>query len=163
MVWTLECVSQTDGHCIDWRFYDEFFAPSPRPSDRNRTSLSPRRRLQRPLAAINSGKSSLRRRWRRRVGPDQSAEGSGDTRVLCAQPFAMQPHLYQTKRADKIRLLLICIALSFTTCLADRDVTNSWLRQNRIFEYGEYGKKWAVFMFSKRKTALFEHQIRFSE
>ena len=47
--------------------------------------------------------------------------------------------------------------------LASRDVTNSWLRQNRISEYGEYGQKWAVFVFSKRKTALFEHQIRFSE
>ena len=44
-----------------------------------------------------------------------------------------------------------------------RDVTNSWLRQNRISEYGEHGQKWAIFVFSKRKTAFLEHQIRFSE
>ena len=44
-----------------------------------------------------------------------------------------------------------------------RGVTNSWLRQNRISEYGEYGQKWAIFVFSKCKTAFFEHQIRFSE
>ena len=44
-----------------------------------------------------------------------------------------------------------------------RGVTNSWLRQNRISEYGEYGQRWAIFVFSKRKTAFFEHQIRFSE
>ena len=44
-----------------------------------------------------------------------------------------------------------------------RGVTNSWLRQNRISEYGEYGQKWAIFVFSNFKTAFFEHQIRFSE
>ena len=41
-----------------------------------------------------------------------------------------------------------------------RGVTNSWLRQNRI---SEYGQKWVIFVFLKRKAAFFEHQIQFSE
>ena len=34
--------------------------------------------------------------------------------------------------------------------------TNSGFGGNRISEYGEYGQKWAVFVFSKRKTVDFE-------
>ena len=39
-----------------------------------------------------------------------------------------------------------------------RDVTNSELREIRITVLGEYGQKWAVFVFPKRKTVDFEQK-----
>ena len=44
-----------------------------------------------------------------------------------------------------------------------RDVTNSGLREIRISELGEYGQKWAVFVFPKRKTVGFEEKNRIFE
>ena len=40
--------------------------------------------------------------------------------------------------------------------VGSRDGANSGFGGNRISEYGEYGQKWAVFVFSKRKTVDFE-------
>ena len=52
-------------------------------------------------------------------------------------------------------MLFSLIVAEANVAFASRDVTNSWLRQNRISEYGEYGQKWAIFVFSKRKMAFF--------
>ena len=70
---------------------------------------------------------------------------------------------YGTIQICEKPLLLSLDNYSQNVPLHTRGVTNSWLRQNRISEYGEYGQKWVIFVFSKRKTAFFEHQIRFSE
>ena len=59
-------------------------------------------------------------------------------------------HPVMTGKAVSLRACGLVKGQTFVQqSVAARGVTNSWLRQNRISEYGEYGKKWVIFVFSK--------------